>query len=163
MYINTVRRMANKLLPRYYSEVKSIVSNRNSSIRALAKKLGEDYRVAVIDFEHVVYRDFGNGFNVEISGMYTTSKRKKATIYLWHDDRQSGYTIVTIARNVCRDDISSVVEELYSYSEELIHAGKDNKAWISTICNETGNEFKSCADAVRKMKLMDADAVRKIK
>ena len=65
------------------------MSNRDSSIRALAKKFGKDYRVTVIDLEPVVYRDFGNGFNVEISGMYTTSKLRKATIYLWHGDSRT--------------------------------------------------------------------------
>ena len=56
------------------------MSKRDYSIRALAKKLGKDYRVTVIDLEPVVYRDFGNGFNVEISGLYTTSKLRKAIV-----------------------------------------------------------------------------------
>lgn len=37
------------------------MKTRDTSIRALAKQLGQDYRVMVIDFEPVVYRDFGNG------------------------------------------------------------------------------------------------------
>ena len=56
-------------------------------IRALCKSLGVDYRVTTIDLERVIYRDFGNGFNVEISGMHTSSMKKKATIYLWYGDQ----------------------------------------------------------------------------
>lgn len=62
------------------------MSKRDTMIRALCKSLGVDYRVTTIDLERVIYRDFGNGFNVEISGMYTSSMKKKATIYLWYGD-----------------------------------------------------------------------------
>ena len=49
--------------------------------RELCRKLGDEYRIMRIDYEKVIYRDFGNGFNVEISGTHTTSEKKKATIY----------------------------------------------------------------------------------
>ena len=109
------------------------MSNQDTSIRALAKKLGKDYRVTVIDLEPVVYRDFGNGFNVEISGMYTISKRKKATVYLWHGDKQPDCIIVKTVHDVCREDIASVVEELHDYSEELIRTGKNNRDSIFNL------------------------------
>ncbi len=127
------------------------MSNRDSSIRALAKKLGKDYRVTVIDLEPVVYRDFGNGFNVEISGMYTTSKLRKATIYLWHGDRQPDCIIVKTVKDVCRDDISSVVEELYDYSEELIRAGQDNRDSIFAHRFRTWNMAKGGNAVIRKI------------
>ncbi len=98
------------------------MASRDSCIRALAKKLGKEYRVTIIDFEHVVYRDFGNGFNVEISGMYTTSKKKKATLYLW-DGETLGACVVKITSDVARDDIGTEVEKLYEYSKFLIEAG----------------------------------------
>ena len=40
--------------------------------RELCRKLGDEYRIMRIDYEKVIYRDFGNGFNVEISGTHTT-------------------------------------------------------------------------------------------
>ena len=52
------------------------MSKRDTMIRALCKSLGVDYRVTTIDLERVIYRDFGNGFNVEISGMHTSSMKK---------------------------------------------------------------------------------------
>lgn len=103
------------------------MASRDSSIRALAKQLGKEYRVVTIDFEPVVYRDFGNGFNVEISRMYTTSKKRKANIYLWHGDSNPDCLIVYTARDVCREDISDVVEELFRYSERLIREGFNNR------------------------------------
>ena len=102
------------------------MSNRDFSIRALAKKLGKDYRVTVIDLEPVVYRDFGNGFNVEISGMYTTSKKKKATLYLW-DGETIGARVVKIVSDVAQDDIGKEVEKMYEYSKSLIEKGNNNK------------------------------------
>ena len=59
------------------------MASRDTAIRALANSLGDEYSVCTIDLERVVYRDFGNGFNVEISGVHTASTKKKATIYLW--------------------------------------------------------------------------------
>lgn len=46
--------------------------------KELCRKLGDEYRIMRIDYEKVIYRDFGNGFNVEISGTHTTSEKKRA-------------------------------------------------------------------------------------
>lgn len=127
------------------------MSNRDSSIRALAKQLGKDYRVTVIDLEPVVYRDFGNGFNVEISGMYTTSKKKKATIYLWHGDKQPDCIIVKSVQGICREDISSAVEELFEYSEALIRAGHDNRESIYKHRFKTWNMAKGGNAMIRRI------------
>ncbi len=101
------------------------MASRDSSIRALAKQLGKEYRVTVIDFEPVVYRDFGNGYNVEISGMYTTSKKKKATLYLWNGDTIGSHTI-KILRGVERENIGAEVEALYEYTKTLTKSESDN-------------------------------------
>ena len=102
------------------------MSKRDTMIRALCKSLGVDYRVTTIDLERVIYRDFGNGFDVEISGVYTTSQKKKATIYLWCVGEGHYFQIVRIANGVARDEIGKVVEELFAYSEELIAQGHDS-------------------------------------
>ena len=46
------------------------MASKDTAIRALCRSLGKEYRVCTIDFEPVIYRDFGNGFNVEISGVF---------------------------------------------------------------------------------------------
>ena len=59
------------------------MTKKDKAIQELCDSLGGDYKVQDIDLETCIYRDFGNGFDVEISGVYTTSQKKKATIYLW--------------------------------------------------------------------------------
>lgn len=87
---------------------------------ALCKSLGSDYRILYIDLERCIYRDFGNGFDIEISGMHTTSERKNATIYLWYTPEMMTVRRVT---NVKRSDIGKVVDELYEFSQELLCKG----------------------------------------
>ena len=91
------------------------MSKRDTMIRALCKSLGVDYRVTTIDLERVIYRDFGNGFNVEISGMHTSSMKKKATIYLWYGDTMTECIIVKTVRDIPRELIGENVEELMKY------------------------------------------------
>ena len=101
--------------------------SKNSCIRALCKSLGEEYCVREIDFEPVIYRDFGNGFNVEVSGVYTSGIKKKSTIYLWHGERQPACIIVKTVKDVSREDISTKVEELLEYSNSLLAQGIDDR------------------------------------
>lgn len=92
---------------------------KDESILDLARTLGKEYRVAEIDLEQVVYRDFGNGFNVEISGMHNTRASAKATIYLWNGDRMSNCCIVTTVYDVPRSAIGKKVDALYEISEVM--------------------------------------------
>ncbi len=87
--------------------------------RALCKSLGPEYSIRTIDWERVIYRDFGNGFNVEISGTHTSSERKLTTIYLWF-----GTTIIVKSvSKVHRQDIAATVDALHAYTKELIRQG----------------------------------------
>ena len=95
----------------------------DTAIRALCRSLGKEYRVCTIDFESVIYRDFGNGFNVEISGVYTTSKTRRATLYLWYGEKQPECLIVKTVRDVQRDEIADAVEGLLHYSYALLADG----------------------------------------
>lgn len=52
-------------------------------IKDLCKFLGDEYEVVIIDFEYVIYRNFGNGYEIEVSGANTNSKNKPVTIFLW--------------------------------------------------------------------------------
>ena len=93
---------------------------------ALCKSLGPEYKIMYIDGERCIYRDFHNGFDVEISGTHTTSDSKTANIYLWYMPEK-----MTVKRvgDVKQSDISKVVDELYKFSQELLHKGiTDRKA-----------------------------------
>ena len=52
-------------------------------LKSLRRQLGSEYRVTVIDLEYVINRDFGNGYDIEISGVNTSRTDATATIYLW--------------------------------------------------------------------------------
>ena len=43
-------------------------------IKDLCKFLGDEYEVVINDFEYVIYRNFGNGYEIEVSGANTNSK-----------------------------------------------------------------------------------------
>ena len=87
---------------------------------ALCKCLGPDYRILYIDLERCIYRDFGNGFDVEISGTHTTSECKTATVYLWYVPEK-----ITVKRvsGVKQSEIGKVVDEMYQFSQELLRKG----------------------------------------
>lgn len=56
----------------------------------------------------------GNGYDVEISGVNTSSTKKKANIYLWKD----GLRIVERRIGVPQEEISRAVDALYEkYSD----------------------------------------------
>ena len=53
-------------------------------LKDLLAQVGKDYSIERIDFENCLYRDFKNGFDVEISGAdRSTICNKPVTIFLW--------------------------------------------------------------------------------
>lgn len=93
------------------------VASPTVHMKKLCIELGPDYRIANIDLERVIYRDFGNGYDVEISGVNTSSQRKKARIYLWKDQTR----IIKIIENVPESDIGAHVGRLHA----LVHGLTD--------------------------------------
>ena len=83
--------------------------------------------------EKCLYRDFGNGFNVEVSGVSRANKNGTATLYLWFGTTVPDCFMVKAKSNVGRSakEIGDAVEELFSFSEELIRRGYNN--WNSLM------------------------------
>ncbi len=106
---------------------------------ALCNSLGKNYKIRTIDLESVIYRDFGNGFNVEVSGTHTLSERKRATIYLWFGTT----VIVKIRKEVLRGNIGDVVEELRAYSEDLLRKGYNTADSLWELANAEREDFES--------------------
>lgn len=52
-------------------------------IKEFCAKLGEPYSIRVIDLENVIYRDLGNGYDFEISGLDNQKKSFQATLFIW--------------------------------------------------------------------------------
>lgn len=78
----------------------------------LLRKLGPGWKLQRIDGEVCVYRDLGNGYDIEISGVGSASN--EVTIYVWDISGGDNYTatIVHIEREVHRSRIKSFCEEL---------------------------------------------------
>lgn len=97
------------------------------SLGELKKALGDKYHIKIIDFEKCLYRDFGNGFDVEISGCSRANHKGPATVYLWFLDSPGIYTVVDVIRDVERtpEAIEKAVELCYYYAEDLIKQGYD--------------------------------------
>ena len=76
------------------------MDNKAPTINQLKKQLGPEYRIRTIDFERCLYRDFGNGFNVEISGVNSRRKGQNATLYLWYGESAPDCLIVKTVRDV---------------------------------------------------------------
>ena len=86
---------------RYYTE-EQLQSYRSQSkqeryIGELCDKCGVGYTLKTIDLERCIYKDLGNGYDIEISCV--SKSRDKAWIYIWRkeDDR---YRVVEIKRDV---------------------------------------------------------------
>lgn len=105
------------------------MKNKAPTIQGLRKQLGPEYRIRTIDFERCLYRDYGNGFNVEISGVNTRRAGKKATLYLWYGTEAGSCLIVKTVHDIERtaEAIAGAANELKDYSEALIRHGYDNR------------------------------------
>ncbi len=73
------------------------VESPSIGIEKLCQKLGPAYSVRVIDCENVIYRDLGNGYDIEISGLDNNRKSVNATIYVWGTEPRA---IVDTVKNV---------------------------------------------------------------
>ena len=75
------------------------MKEKDKVLQALCDGLGEKYEIMMIDLERCIYRNFGNRFEVEVSGVHTTKQHKKATIYLWCMDEANdhGYIIKKVS------------------------------------------------------------------
>ena len=101
----------------------------NPTINELKKALGKDYRIYYIDLEKCLYRDFGNGFDVEISGVSRANRKCPATLYLWFKGEASNPLIVKTVRDVGRtaEAIAAAADELYELSRHLIATGCNDR------------------------------------
>ncbi len=92
------------------------VPQPTTHMRQLCRELGPEYIIRELDLERVIYRDFGNGYNVEISAANTSSKRKPVNLYLWRgEDRKIGSRL-----RVPQDKIHEEVEKLRAFTETIL-------------------------------------------
>lgn len=98
--------------------------NKNYNIKTLKQELGKDYQIVSIDFETCLYRDFQNGFNVEISGIGHGNSKKPLALFLWWGSGSDCIQVKCIYPvEKTPKAISNAVEELKKYSEQLVTKG----------------------------------------
>ena len=100
----------------------------NPTLRELKKALGADYRIYYIDLERCLYRDYGNGFDVEISDVSRVNRKCPATLYPWFTGEGNPMIVKTV-HNVGRtaEAIAAAADELYALSQRLIATGRNNR------------------------------------
>ena len=87
------------------------------------KMLGKRYKVIMIDFGWCLYKDFGNGYDVEVNIDGTIKNVKEIQIFLW--EKNPFYNIKTYYCDKI-DDINSIVDKLY----------EDTKKYSKPITNK---------------------------
>ena len=106
---------------------------KNLNIRGFQKALGKEYGIMVIDLERCLYRDFNNGFNVEISGLDRANRKTPLTLYLWYGYQSGSCILIKTVSNVDRtpEAIADAIESLKDYADGLLAQGYDtrDKLW----------------------------------
>ena len=102
---------------------------KNLNIRGFQKALGKDYSIMVIDLERCLYRDFKNGFNVEISGIGRANRKTPLTLYLWYGYQSGSCILIKTLGNVERtpEAIAEAADALKDYADGLIARGYDTR------------------------------------
>ena len=79
-------------------------SQRDRYISELCEKCGKDYTLKTIDFERCIYRNLGNGYDMEIC--LVSDRHKRASIYVWWNDPTGGYKVVESHHDIPHEDLS---------------------------------------------------------
>ena len=89
------------------------IKNPGKKIKSVLAELGSDYEIKVVDGEQCIYRNLGNGYDIEISGLNNAKLDFKATVYVWKitDGTQIKETITDITsvgslKNVLNDVVT---------------------------------------------------------
>lgn len=64
------------------------IKEPTKGLKSICEKLGNHYSIRLLDFEQVIYRDFGNGYDIEVSGLNHNKEKFNATIYVWNAKKQ---------------------------------------------------------------------------
>lgn len=110
-------------------------------LKQLCKQLSPEYRIVLWDLEHVITRDFDNGFSVEISGLNSRSTKNPTQIYLrdLRDDsinqygyRNGGYIAAKFI--IPQDELADGMEWIRDVTEALL--GPDPRCVTQILIGE---------------------------
>lgn len=66
-------------------------------IRETCVALGKPYEIKIIDFSNIIYRNLGNGYDIEVRGLDNREKTFTANLYVWD-----------ISKTKCVETISNI-------------------------------------------------------
>ncbi len=90
------------------------IKKPNQHFKYVLECLGENYLDKVIDYEHCVYRKINNRYDIEISGVNTSKRKKSYSIYVW--ETSPGLHVIEEIFDV--KSISSLKRNLYTIVEK---------------------------------------------
>lgn len=108
-------------------------------IKDLCKFLGDEYEVVIIDFEYVIYRNFGNGYEIEVSGANTNSKNKPVTIFLWCT---APMNVIGCINGVPQNDIAECIDFMYIFSEYYKDAAPNTQEKLLELFQREWTDIK---------------------
>lgn len=83
----------------------------NKKLTTALDYLGDEYRTQLIDFEECIYRNLGNGFDIEVSGVSSKHERS-LTVYVW--DMKHRVITERVSEIVDLQDLKTVLDKLYN-------------------------------------------------
>jgi hypothetical protein len=74
------------------------VKQPTAGLSKIKDYLGDSYEIRTIDGEFVIYRDLGEGHDIEVSGLDHDGKTIKAIVYVWR--KKPGLEIMEIYEKI---------------------------------------------------------------
>ena len=85
------------------------LSQRDKYISELGEQCGVGYTLKTIDMERCIYKDLGNGYDIEIS--CANKSREKAWIYIWHWE-DGRYRVVEVKSDIPHHLLPTMLESI---------------------------------------------------
>lgn len=93
------------------------IRNPTNGIKSLCEELGDKYSVRVFDLENVIYRDLGNGYDFELSGVDNNKKHLCATLYIWNNIQN--VIVEKVERISSVEDLKSILNNMVDKYETM--------------------------------------------
>lgn len=108
-----------------------------SQLKELSNSLNYGFSVIPFDGEYCLYKDLGNGYDIEVSGLISLIRSKRAVdelmanIYLWRQgEGDHRAKIIASSNHVDFCDIVAEVKAMYDYSYKYEESNGDVEIYV---------------------------------
>ncbi len=102
------------------------------------KILGDKYKIVIIDLCWCLYKDFGNGYDVEINIEGTLKNIKEIQVFLW---KQQPYQIVKTYYCDKIEEINDIVDKFYKDTQKYLTVAAEGR-------KEYAKKFKNAGECM---------------